>query len=114
MKGTWNERRMKIIERIRETIRQATIDKHEPVIKEKLIALICQQHGTARRTAMEYVNQLFYEDYIFEDAEGLWLNDKIVNAVLESRRKILKKEEEEINEIIQERSEERIPTETPA
>lgn len=69
--------RVRIIESIKDRFIEAS-KKDMGLNKERLIADICMTHGSTRRKAQEYINDLKMWRFIEEDDMGLWLCKEFV------------------------------------
>lgn len=47
------------------------------VDKAKLIGEICQTKGCTLRKAQEYINELLFTKFIYENEHGLWLSKEL-------------------------------------
>lgn len=71
----WLERRKNILSKLRNTFIE-TAKQNKVLDREKLASQICLEHGSSRRTALEYINLLLTSGFIEANFNNLKLADK--------------------------------------
>lgn len=76
MKKNPRQKRIEIIQKIEETIRQGTL-QDKPINYEKLIAVLCLDEGLSRRTIREYIDILIKAERVVLIDGEITTNQKV-------------------------------------